>query len=119
MPLFRYRAFYAIPRASAVNYLQFLCFFLIAPAALLLAIHGNAALGRTFAIIGTIAGLLLLYTLPWLHLVTNRGILAFDPDKALGTLWLVPFEAYAFVLLQVAFTGALTFVVLRRAWWRD
>lgn len=102
-----------------MNYLQFLLLFLVAPAALLLAIHGNAAVGRTLAIIGAVAGLLFVYSVPWLHLVTNRGILEFDPDKALGTLWLVPIEAYAFVLLQVAFTGALTFVVLRRSWWRD
>ena len=82
-------------------------------------VQGNGRLGRTFSIVGVVSVGALVYTLPWLHALAHRGILQYDTDKAIATVWDVPIKAYAFVALQVAFTGALTLVVLRRAWWRS
>lgn len=101
-----------------MTYLQFLLLFLVAPTALLLAVHGSAGIERTLSAIGVTALLALVYWAPWDHVLIAGGVWDFGVDKVRGTVWGIPWEQSAFFVLQVAFTGTLTAVVLGRAWWR-
>jgi lycopene cyclase domain-containing protein len=97
-----------------MSYLQFLSYFLVAPTALLLAALGTIRIGRTLSVIALLAGLAFLYGIPWQHVLISRGVWDFGTDKVQATLWRVPLEQYAFVVLQVAFTATLAVLVLRR-----
>ncbi|MEO9255285.1 MAG: hypothetical protein ABI305_07090 [Tepidiformaceae bacterium] len=101
-----------------MSFLQFLLYFLVAPTALLLAAHGTLRIGRTLAVVGVMAGVALVYFGVFEHVVIARGIWDFDADKVVAAVWRVPLEQYAFLVLQVAFTGTLAVLVLRRLGWK-
>jgi lycopene cyclase domain-containing protein len=99
-------------------YLQLLLLFLVAPTALLLAVHGSARVERTLSAIGITALLGLICWVPWDHFLISQGIWDYGVDRVRGTTWAIPWEQYAFFVLQVAFTGSLAVVVLRRFSWK-
>ena len=102
-----------------MTYLQFVLLFLVAPTALLLAIHGTAGADRLLRVAGAIAGIGLVYALPFEYLRVSLAGRDFDPDRVLATVLDVPIEQVLFVVLQVLFTGTLASIALRRSWWRD
>ena len=101
-----------------MTFLQFLLLFLVAPTALLLAVHGNARIERTLSAIGITALLGLILWAPWDHFLVSHGVWDYGVDKVRGTAWAIPWEQYAFFVLQVAFTATLAVVVLRRFAWK-
>lgn len=101
-----------------MSFLQFLLYFLVAPTALLLAAHGALRIGRTLSVIGVMAAVGVIAFGVFDHLLISRGVWDFGPDKVLATIWRVPLEQYAFLVLQVAFTGTLAVLVLRRLGWK-
>lgn len=100
-----------------MTYVQFLLIFLVAPSALLLALHGAVGIGRLIRTLLGVSAAALIYFLPWWRLLIAKA-LAFDPDKVQGTVAAMPWGLVAFVVLQVFFVGTLTAIALRRAWWR-
>lgn len=102
-----------------MTYLQFLLLFLVAPAALLLALHGTFQLRESLAVVAFTAVLFLVLVLPWDHLLVRAGVLEYGAGKVQGRLWRVPYEEYAFFAAQAVFTAALTMLVFRRRWWES
>lgn len=102
-----------------MTYLQFLLIFLVAPTALLLALHGTVRLRETLSVMGALALIAVVYTTPWDHLLIRLDVWDHANGRVLGTLWRIPYEEYAFFVLQVAFTTTLTVLVLRRRWWNS
>jgi lycopene cyclase domain-containing protein len=101
-----------------VSYLQFDLLFLLAPAAVLLASLGNRVLERALPVVAGVAIAGMLYLVPWSHWLFTTGLWDYGVDTTQGLVWSVPWEAYLFVLLQGAFTAAVTIVVLVRLPWK-
>ncbi len=101
-----------------MTYLQFVLVFLVAPAALLLALHGARHLRLLFAAVGVAAVLALIYTAPWGYLLVHNGVWQFDRSKSGAALWGIPWEGYVAIVVQTLFTGTLVAVALRRPWGR-
>jgi lycopene cyclase domain-containing protein len=101
-----------------MTYLQFVLLFLVAPSALLLALHGARHV-RLLAIALAIAVVVAMaYTIPWAYVLVHNGVWRFDPAKTGSTLWRLPWETFVAIALQVVFTGTLTALALRRPWGR-
>jgi lycopene cyclase domain-containing protein len=62
-----------------------------------------------------VAALAFVYTTPWDNYLVWRGVWGYSPGRVLGTLGYVPYEEYAFFLLQPVLTGFFTMVLLDRA----
>jgi lycopene cyclase domain-containing protein len=101
-----------------VTYLQFLLVFMVAPAALLLALHGAQHLRLLAVGLAIAAVLALAYTLPWAYVLIDNGVWSFDPSKHGAGIGRFPWEGYAAIVVQAIFTGTLAAMALRRAWWR-
>jgi len=101
-----------------MNYLQFLLVFLVAPSALLLALHGARHLRLLLVALGVAAVVALCYTVPWALVLIHQDIWSFDPGANSGTLGGLPWEGYVAIVMQALFTGTLAALALRRAWWR-
>jgi lycopene beta-cyclase len=102
-----------------MTYLQFLLIFIVAPSALLLALHGTVGLRATLTVTGLTALIALVYTTPWDHQLIAMDVWGYAPGRVIGTIWLIPYEEYAFFILQTLFTSVLTVLVLRRTLWKD
>jgi lycopene cyclase domain-containing protein len=100
-----------------MTYLQFLLLFLVAPTALLFALHVPINLRASVTVIGLTALAATIYAIPWDHAIIAKGAWDHAAGDIIGSAWGVPLEDYAFFLLQAAFTGVLTVLVLRRRWW--
>jgi hypothetical protein len=102
-----------------MTYLQFVLLFLVAPAALLVALHGTTGADRLFRVAGAVVGVGLVYALPFEYLRASLAGRDFDADKVLASVLDVPVEQVLFIVFQVCFTGTLAAIALRRSWWRD
>ena len=99
-----------------MTYLQVLL-WLVAPAASVAALwaRGGRALGtRGPWAVPVLASIAFLWTTPWDNVLVWRGVWSYGPDRVLGTFGWVPWEEYAFFLLQPTFTGFLFLGCLRR-----
>lgn len=100
-----------------MTYLAFHFWFILPPIVLLLLL-----LTKPVAGIGTPAwrslGLILLaaflYTTPWDNYLVARGVWTYGVERVLGTIGYVPFEEYAFFLLQPVLTGLWVFYLYPR-----
>lgn len=102
-----------------MSYLQFLLLFIVAPTVLMLSLHGRANFRTLLAVCVITAAVAVIYTTPWDHFLIEMDVWNYGTGRVIGTLWSIPYEEYAFFVLQVFFTGALTALVLRRRWWKD
>lgn len=101
-----------------MTYLTFLLVFLVPPIALLaLAPRPALALAdrrRAAASIPLVMLLAFAYTTPWDNYLVYRAVWGYGEARVLGTLWYVPYEEYAFFLLQPVMTGLLLYHALAR-----
>ncbi|WP_407540531.1 carotenoid biosynthesis protein [Deinococcus radiomollis] len=67
---------------------------------------------RTFALFPFIP---LLYTTPWDNYLVFKGVWFYPPERVLGRLGYVPYEEYAFFILQTLITSLWLFFWLRRS----
>lgn len=107
-----------------MTYGQFLLLFLLPPLALLAVLTRN----RTGPVAGALQPrdrrswlfyvllplLALLYTTPWDNYLVYKGVWSYPPDRVLGRIGYVPFEEYAFIVLQSLLGGLWMFWLLRR-----
>lgn len=101
-----------------MTYLQFVLVFLVAPSAVLLALHGARHIRLLATVLVIVVAAALAYTIPWAYLLVHQGVWRFDPSKTGSTLWRLPWESYVAIALQVVFVGTLTAIALRRPWGR-
>ena len=101
-----------------MTYLTFLLVFLLPPIVVLAAAQrrplagvGGARGRYTLPLIGTIA---FCYTTPWDNYLVYRGVWGYGTDRVLGVIGYVPYEEYAFFLLQPLLTGLFLYVLLAR-----
>lgn len=67
-----------------------------------------------FLLIFPLPLLALLYTTPWDNDLVYTGVWSYPPDRVLGRIGYVPFEEYAFIVLQGLLGGLWMFWLLRR-----
>ncbi len=60
-----------------------------------------------------------IYTTPWDNYLVYKGIWYYSPDRVLGTIGWVPYEEYAFFVLQTLCTGLFYYWLARPSRWRD
>jgi lycopene cyclase domain-containing protein len=102
-----------------MHYLQFLLYFMVAPAALLLAVHGVAGIRATLAAGGVLAAAGLVMLVPWARLVVGTGTWDHTAETVVAEAWGLPLEDLAFFALQAVFVTTLTAILLRGRWWRS
>ena len=56
----------------------------------------------------------LIYTTPWDNYLVFKAVWNYPPDRVLGRIFYVPYEEYAFFLLQTLITSLLLYALLRR-----
>ena len=56
----------------------------------------------------------LIYTTPWDNYLVFKEVWNYPPQRVLGRLLYVPYEEYAFFLLQTLITGLWLYALLRR-----
>lgn len=96
-----------------MSYATFLCIFLGVPLLALLALRRGFS-GRLALTLVGVSLLALLYTGPWDNLIIVHGVWSYGPGRVGGlVIGHVPLEEYAFYVLQVFFTGAVTAALLR------
>jgi lycopene cyclase domain-containing protein len=100
-----------------VTYLAFHLIFIVGPTAVLAttALRRRAHLGpRTPVALFAVAPLAVIYTARWdQYLIANR-VWWYGEDRVLGAWMGVPWEEYAFMVLQPVLTGALLLVLVSR-----
>ncbi len=112
----------------AVTYLEYHLVFIVPPLLVLLALTwwqtrgGQPVAGEfrpenkwawtTFLLFPLIP---LLYTTPWDNYLVFKEVWNYPPERVLGRLLYVPYEEYAFFLLQTLITGLWLYALLRRA----
>ncbi|KPJ84320.1 MAG: hypothetical protein AMS19_01005 [Gemmatimonas sp. SG8_23] len=98
-----------------MTYLGFHLTFILGPTVVLtaVALRSRARLGpRTPAALFAVAPLALLYTARWdQYLIANR-VWWYGEDRVVGSWLGVPYEEYAFMMLQPVLTGALLLALL-------
>ena len=57
----------------------------------------------------------LVYTTPWDNYLVYKGVWFYPPERVLGRLGYVPYEEYAFFILQTLITSLWLYVLLRRS----
>ena len=100
-----------------MTYLQFHLLFIVPPVLLLF-----SGLRRSLAALGTrgwwalwaVPLIALVYTTPWDAYLIRSGVWGYGSERVLGALWGVPFEEYAFFLLQPLLTGMVFYRLLAR-----
>ncbi len=98
-----------------MTYLGFHLIFIVGPVCVLaaLALLRRERLGRrTPAALFGVAPLALLYTARWDQELIARRVWWYGEDRVLGSWLGVPWEEYAFMLLQPVLTGALLLVLV-------
>lgn len=101
-----------------MTYFGFLLLFVVVPVAVLLRwTRGYRPEGsgipfsRALLYIAIVA---FAYTTPWDNYLVAEGIWTYGADRVLGTLFYVPYEEYAFFLLQPVLSGLWMRALLRR-----
>ena len=101
-----------------MSYLTFLLVFLLVPIAALaltqprpLAGVGGARGAWAIPLLCLIA---FTYTTPWDNYLVYREVWWYGPERVLGTIGYVPYEEYAFFLLQPVLTGLFLYGLLAR-----
>lgn len=101
-----------------MTYLTFLLLFLVPPILGLLFTQprplagvGNVRARVTIPLICLIA---FTYTTPWDNYLVYRNVWWYGTDRVLGTIGYVPYEEYAFFLLQPILTGLFLYQLLAR-----
>ncbi len=101
-----------------MSYLNFLLLYLALPIVIMaatlpkpLAGRGNKRARWSIALVCIIA---FVYTTPWDNYLVYREVWWYGPDRVLGTIFYVPYEEYAFFILQPIFTGLLFYHILGR-----
>jgi lycopene cyclase domain-containing protein len=100
-----------------MTYLTFLLILLIIPIVGLAALP-RPSLGverwRSLASIPLVCVIAFVYTTPWDNYLVYREVWWYGLDRVLGTIGYVPYEEYAFFVLQPIMTGLLTYHVYSR-----
>ncbi len=101
-----------------MTYLTFLLVFIVPPTLALAAISfflkpNGLDLRRHWLGTGILAVIALVWTTPWDNYLVAQGIWTYGPDRVLGTLGTVPFEEYAFMVLETALNASLLALVIR------
>jgi len=107
-----------------MSYLNFLLLYLVLPIVILAFTLPRPLAGRgttrTRWAIGAICLIAFAYTTPWDNYLVYREVWWYGPERVLGTIFFVPYEEYAFFILQPIMTGLLYYHVLgRRATWAE
>lgn len=55
------------------------------------------------------------YTTPWDNYLVFREVWTYPPERVLGRIWYVPYEEYAFFVLQTLISGLFLLWLLRRS----
>ena len=107
-----------------MTYLQFHLVFLLPPIALLTwmaawrrgPLAGNLQPDdkRSWFFFALMPLLALLYTTPWDNFLVWKGVWSYPPDRVIGLIGYVPYEEYAFFVLQSLLGGLWVFWLLRR-----
>jgi lycopene cyclase domain-containing protein len=112
-----------------MSYLGFLVWFVIAPGiALVASLHqvyrGNTHLRRHWGGTAILALIAIVWTTPWDSAIINHNVWYYGADRVLGTLFSVPIEEYAFMVLMPFLNGSVIAWFLLRSGvaptrWRD
>jgi lycopene beta-cyclase len=99
-----------------VSYLQFHLVFILPPLVLLAGtLRGPLrASGKPIWPLFLLALIAFIYTTPWDNYLVWRGVWGYGTDRVLGTIGYVPYEEYAFFILQPFLTGLWLYHVLAR-----
>jgi len=107
-----------------LTYLQFELIFLLPPLLLLavLTLRRSGPLAgalqpldaRSRLFFALMPLLAVLYTTPWDNYLVWKGVWAYPSDRVLGRLGFVPYEEYAFFVLQSLLAGLWVFWLVRR-----
>ena len=101
-----------------MTYFQFLLAFLLPPIVVLTILVSKSDslvkprdIAKWITIIVVIA---FTYTTPWDNYLVYKGVWFYGPDRVVGTLGFVPFEEYAFFILQPILTGLWLVLILNK-----
>lgn len=100
-----------------MSYLQFHVVFTIPALILMRAIQPSIVLSdrrKANISVGLIAVIAFLYTTPWDNFLVANNIWYYGTDRVIGIIGHVPYEEYAFFLIQTFITGLWTFWLLHR-----
>ncbi len=100
-----------------MSYLQFHVVFTIPALIIMRAIQPRIVLSdrrKANLSVGVIAVIAFLYTTPWDNFLVANNIWYYGTDRVIGIIGHVPFEEYAFFLIQTFITGLWTFWLLHR-----
>lgn len=105
-----------------MSYLNFLLLYIALPILIMAFTLPRPLAGRgtprTRWAIGAICLIAFTYTTPWDNYLVYREIWWYGPERVLGTIYYVPYEEYAFFMLQPILTGLLYYHALgRRPTW--
>ena len=103
--------------AATMSYLQFHVVFTIPALILMRAIQPSIVLSdrrKANLSVGAIAVIAFLYTTPWDNFLVANNIWYYGTDRVIGIIGHVPYEEYAFFLIQTFITGLWTFWLLHR-----
>lgn len=99
-----------------MTYAQFLAAFLVVPIAFLVALLRKHLCRRHFLACALVCLIAFVYTTPWDNYAARVGLWSFDPTFAPPShfIFFLPWEEYAFYLLQAILTCLLTLALARR-----
>ncbi len=98
-----------------MTYLEFHLFFTLPLFSALLYInrHNNVArTGKAWIGTATLVALALGYTTPWDSYLIREGIWSYSTERVLGTLYLIPYEEYFFMVIQTVSACLLLMKIL-------
>ena len=101
-----------------MTYLTFLLVFLLPPIVLMAATLRPPLAGvggaRGWYTLPLICAIAFTYTTPWDNYLVFKGVWSYGADRVLGVIGYVPYEEYAFFLLQPILTGLFLYILLAR-----
>jgi len=100
-----------------MSYLQFHVVFTIPALIIMRVIQPTIVLSdrrKANLSVGVIAVIAFLYTTPWDNFLVANNIWYYGTDRVIGIIGHVPYEEYAFFLIQTFITGLWTFWLLHR-----
>ena len=100
-----------------MSYLQFHIVFTLPALIFMRAIQPRAVFSdkrKANVSVLLIAVIAFLYTTPWDNYLVANDIWSYGANRVWGIMWHVPFEEYAFFLIQTLITGLWTFWLLHR-----
>ena len=109
----------AEPTLVRMSYLSFLVIFLAVPILVLAWRQPRPLAGiggpRARAALPLTCAIAFVYTTPWDNYLVYRDVWGYGPDRVLGTIGYVPYEEYAFFLLQPILGGLFLYRLLARS----